>query len=100
MKKLLDHNTISGVGHVFHYDETTNEARITAQQDATPIIEENKRLLNDTPNKFGEGVRVAQIPMVVYHDLMKKGILRDQNELRKWLNDPENRFFRTHPGRV
>lgn len=100
MKKLLDYDTISGVSHVFHYDETTNEARITAHQDVAPVVEQNKRICNDTPNKFGEGVRVAQIPMTIYYDLMRKGILRDQNELRKWLNDPENKYFRTHPGTV
>lgn len=85
---------------MFHFDEENSDTRIVAHQDVTPIIEQNKKICNDTPNKFGEGVRVASIPLVVFQDLVKKGITRDQNEFRKWLNAPENKFFRTHPGKV
>jgi hypothetical protein len=35
-----------------------------------------------------------------YMDLKKKGILDDQVALKRWLNDPENRYFRTRPGQV
>lgn len=100
MKKVLDHDPVTGISHVFYYDNETDEATITAEQQLVPIIEENKQLYNDAPTRFGDTARVAQIPMVVYMDLQKRGILNDQVALKKWLNDPDNRFFRTRPGNV
>ena len=38
MKKLLDTDPITGIRHVFNYDETTDEAVITAEQDVSSII--------------------------------------------------------------
>jgi hypothetical protein len=71
-------------------------------QDAEPIIENNKRLynLNDgySPSRLTR--RVASLPMVVYFDLKKRGILDDPKAFSRWLNDPDNRFFRTAPGKV
>ena len=100
MKKLLDTDPNTGIRHVFHYDETTDEATITAEQDVNTVIEANKAHYNDAPDRYGEFTRVAQIPMVIYWDLKKKGILDDQVALKRWLNDPDNRFFRTRPGQV
>lgn len=71
-------------------------------QDAEPIIEANKRLyaLNDgySPSRLTR--RVASIPLVTYLDLKKRGILADKKAFKRWLNDPDNRFFRTAPGKV
>ena len=100
MKKLLDTDPITGIRHVFHYDEMTDEAAITAEQDVSDVIESNKRAYNDSAQRHGEWTRVASIPMVVYLDLKKKGILDDQAALKKWLNDPDNKYFRTRPGTV
>ena len=100
MKKLLDTDPITGIRHVFNYDEMTDEATITAEQDVSDVIEANKTAFNDAPDRYGEFTRVAQIPMVIYMDLKKKGILDDQVALKRWLNDPDNRFFRTRPGQV
>jgi hypothetical protein len=44
--------------------------------------------------------KVGSIPMSIYHELQKQGILQDEKRLKKWLNDPDNRVFRTRPGRV
>ena len=38
--------------------------------------------------------------MVVYYDLKNKGILDDPKAIKKWLNDPENKYFRTREGTV
>jgi metal-dependent HD superfamily phosphatase/phosphodiesterase len=100
MKKLLDIDPTTGIRHVFNYDETTDEAVITAEQDVSDIIEANKRAYNDAPDRHGEWTRVAQIPMVIYMDLKKKGILDDQAKLKEWLNSSDNRFFRTRPGQI
>lgn len=71
-------------------------------QDAEPIIEQNKRLytLNDGYSRSRLTRRVAQIPMLVYLDLVKRGVTKDPKAFSRWLNDPDNRYFRTAPGRV
>jgi hypothetical protein len=33
-------------------------------------------------------------------ELKQQGIIDDPKALRRWLNDPDNRYFRTRPGRV
>jgi hypothetical protein len=100
MKKVMDFDPNTGIKHVFHYDNLTDEASITAEQDVDHIIEQNKQLINEAPDRWGEWTRVAQIPMVVYLDLQKKGILNDQAALKRWLNDPDNKFFRTKAGTI
>ncbi len=60
----------------------------------------NKADFNDAPSRWGEGQRVASIPMTVYWELKRRGVVDDQGALRRWLNDPDNRFFRTRPGAV
>jgi hypothetical protein len=100
MKKLLDTDPISGIRHVFHYDNATDIATITAEQDVNEVIEANKQQFNDAPTKHGEWNKVASIPMVIYMDLKKKGIVDDPVAMKRWLNDPDNRFFRTRPGQV
>lgn len=100
MKKLLDVDPITGIRHVFNYDEMTDEATIVAEQDVSDVIEANKRVYNDATTKTGEWARVASIPMVVYMDLKKKGIIDDQVAMKRWLNDPDNKYFRTRPGTI
>lgn len=100
MRKVLDHDPNTGISHVFYYDDVTDEATITAEQDVDDVIEFNKAQYNETHGKFGEFCKVASLPLVVYHDLQKRGILNDAKAFKRWLNDPDNRFFRTRPGHV
>lgn len=72
-------------------------------QDAEPVLEDNKMRYNSVDertrwNDFSN--RVASIPLVVWWDLVKRGIADDEKALRKWLDDPENRHFRTRPGKL
>jgi len=48
----------------------------------------------------GEFHRVASIPMSIYSQLKAESKLEDQEYMKCWLNDPENRFFRVRPGQV
>jgi hypothetical protein len=104
-KQLFEHDPFLGLTRIWYYDEATDTAVIETVQDATPIIERNKTLFNQTDERKpwkedGLGTLVASIPMNVYADLAHKGITRDQAAMKKWLNDPENRHFRIRPGRV
>ena len=89
-----------------HY--TDNGYVIETKQDVTDIIERNKQEYNNSSTKWGEDVfdnKIASIPLTVVDDLNKKGIMRgfhvlDQKKFFAWLNDPDNRFFRTKQGRI
>ena len=92
----------------FKKHDTNNGYVIETTQDVTDIIERNKQEYNNSSTKWGEDVfdnKIASIPMTVVDDLNKKGIMRgfhvlDQKKFFAWLNDPDNRFFRTKQGRI
>lgn len=75
------------------------------EQDVEPIIEANKAQYNDPgrPDPHSGYRKVASIPMVTMIELMKRGVVSpggkilDKNAMRKWLNDSDNRAFRTRP---
>jgi len=71
-------------------------------QDVEPILEANKSLHADVDERarYGEWTRVASIPLVVWEEWKKEGDVRDPEFLRKKLNDRDNLFFRTRPGRI
>ena len=80
---------------------------IQTVQDVSGIIEANKREFNshDERARWSESNKVASIPFTVIDDLNKQGIMRgfavlDQKRFSSWLNDPDNRVFRTRPGVV
>lgn len=80
---------------------------IRTSQDVTDIVEKNKAEYNQgsVHDKWGDLTKVASIPLTVIDSLNRKGIMRgfaviNEKEFRKFLNDPENRFFRTRPGKV
>jgi hypothetical protein len=100
--KIFDVNPDLGITRTWHYNDETDEATIQTQQDVTAIVEENKNEFNqvDERAKWGEFSRVASIPLSLYYELKKEGKLEDQAYMKRWLNDPENRHFRTRPGEV
>lgn len=83
---------------------------IQTVQDVSGIVEANKKEFNtyDERTKWSDhafGNKVASIPLTVIDDLNKQGIMRgfaviDQKRFRHWLNEPDNRAFRTRPGVV
>ena len=101
-KRVLDHDPFLGITEYFYYDDDTGECRIEQVQDASRIIEQNnaQRNLTDRNTRWGEWSKVASIPMNIWADLNAKGITRDKAAFKRWLNDPENRFFRTREGQV
>lgn len=100
--KIFDTNADLGITRTWHYDEDTDQATIQTSQDVTAIIEENKNEFNqvDERARWGEFSRVASIPLNLFYQLKNEGKLEDQAYMKRWLNDPENRHFRTRPGQV
>lgn len=110
--RLFDRNELFGITRVSHYDEDNDTFTIETFQDCDVVIEANKRQYNATDEraKHGDGLaHYATIPLAVLEDLQQKGIYAPGKtniyhdggkRFRKWLNDSDNRFFRTRPGRV
>ena len=98
--KIFNIDPVSGISSYWHYDDTTDTAIIEKRQDVSGIIDANKAQFNEDHGRYGEWNKVASIPLAVFYDLKMKGIVDDPVAMKKWLNDPDNRFFRTRPGRV
>ena len=82
----------------------TGDYTIHTEQDVTDRIDLNRAIHADHDERArypGDGIhRVASIPMSLFMQLQKEGVADDPAAFKKWLNDPDNRFFRTRPGRV
>ena len=108
MKRLLSTDPVAKKKTFMHF-ENDGSTHISTEQDVTKIIDNNKNQANDyqkgqmignTQKHFQE---VANIPLAVYFDLKEKlGDPSRDPEARKkwkvWLNDPDNRAFRTGGG--
>lgn len=99
--RLLAHKPGSGVTTWFHYDDADQKFTLETVQDIKPILEDNQyENLNVTRGWKGEFHHVARVPNVVIEQLRKDGILQDRDRLKAWLNDPDNKCFRTKPGHL
>jgi hypothetical protein len=68
------------------------------KQDIQPVIEHCKNLAENKPGK--DFRHVAEVPMVIYQKAMREGWVKDKAKWKKWLNDPDNKVFRTWQGKV
>lgn len=99
--RLFDYDPVTGRTRLFHYDHTNDTFQIETKQDVTDLVMVNNEIAKEDVGKFADGMhRVASIPMNIYFELQRKGILKDKERLAAWLNDPDNRAFRTKMGRV
>ena len=83
---------------------------IQTTQDITDILEQNKKEYNsyDERAKWSDelfGNKIASIPFTVVDELNKQGIMRgfavqDEKRFKAWLNERDNRVFRTRTGVV
>jgi hypothetical protein len=106
-KRFFDHDPLTGITEYFEYDESDDSFTIQTQQDVSGIIALNQahmREFSSGKDRWGDGfdhrTKVASIPLNIYMDLKKRGVLRDPAALKRWLNDPDNAAFRTRPGVV
>jgi hypothetical protein len=101
MTKVL----IDGAGPVKTYwekDPSSDLNILTHVQDCEPVLERNKALRNYfdgyTPSR--EMRHIASIPLAVIPILQKQGLMdkgyriTNKVKFRRWLNDPENQYFR------
>ena len=85
-----------------------DELTVQTEQDVEQLIESNKKAYNNAETKWSDqlfGNRVASIPFAAIDKLNKMKIMKgynilDQKRFFAWLNDPENLYFRTKPGKL
>jgi hypothetical protein len=99
-RRFFERDPLTGAERYFLYDHSDDSFTIEQVEDVEDLVEQNKALANEDTGSFDEFHRVASIPMSIYFELKEKGILDDQAALRRWLNDRDNRVFRTRHGRV
>lgn len=107
MKRLFDHDPVTGVKQWFHMEDGADDFTIQTEQPVEALIEANRAAFNGFDSgrsPWGEAIgartRVASIPLNIYQDLKTRGVLADPAALKRWLNDPDNAVFRTRPGVV
>jgi hypothetical protein len=101
--ELFDVNPLTGTRKMWHYDADKDEATIETIIDATAIVADNQQKFNSFDEKAnwkGDMHHVASIPMALFYKMKAEGKLDDQAYMKRWLNDPDNRAFRTRPGEV
>ena len=99
-KRLVDFDPFTGIAHYSMWDELADAMHFIAVQDADAILDRNKAEAAEANRHYGDIGHVARIPMPLYMELCRKGIAHDRKKFTEWLNDPDNRFFRTRPGTV
>lgn len=101
MKKLLDFDPVTRSRTAFHAND--DEIVLHEVVDVSPVTEENKALYAaaDERARWGDGMgdRVASIPASIYwRKVHMEGM--SNKDLLKWLDHPDQRVFRTRPGKL
>ena len=99
MKEYIDKNPMTETNTIFH--ASGDDVAVETVQNVTDIIDISKEQYNDSAGeRYGLRAQVARIPTSVYWDLVRRGIANDKEAFAAWLNDSDNRVWRTRPGRI
>jgi len=105
MRKLGEETNWAGVKTSVY--EADNKLIIENSQDISTVLESNKSryAATDERAKWSEFEHIGWIPDSVIIELNRQSILRgyavvDEKKFKAWLNNPDNRHFRSRPGRV
>jgi len=75
-----------------------NRFGVFTQQDIEPVLDSIARDREIMPH--GVNKLAARLPMIVYEDLQRRGILDDEDDFKRWLNGPEAAPWRIWRGRL
>ena len=106
-KRLITSDRSRGT-EVWLHDNPEGGWTIEQKQHVSHVLEQNKKMRDDWQkgrllgNTQRHWQQVADIPASIYLELKNKfGEPKDNpKEWRKWLNDYDNRFFRTGGGHI
>ncbi len=84
-----------------------DEYAIQTVQDVSDVIAVNKEDFKDNAGtRFDRFLNhVARIPTAIYYALMRRGIIDERQDpegtrQKAWLNDPDQRAWRSRPGKI
>jgi hypothetical protein len=100
MKRVLTRDPLTGITTYFHHDPLEKKITLHDEQDVTAIVEHNKALQKESIDKKSDLWPVASVPYVILMQWAKEaGLELNSKEfgevVKKKLNDPDNRAFRT-----
>jgi hypothetical protein len=101
MKTLVARHADSGTHTELHFDDSAQSITVHNVQNVDAIIEQNK-IDQNSPHRTIEGIGrlSARIPMLKLQEIWEKTRHMDRDDkqrfLRRWLNDSENRHYRTN----
>lgn len=98
--ELFSHDFKSGRTVWHYFDGQAHHVRTDYQVDK--LLDLNKEAHNESLGaKWGDGRRVASIPLNTYFDQLQEAQnQQDTRYLNRWLNDSDNRHFRTFEGNL
>ena len=106
MKRFFSESPEHFIRRIQH-EHADGSGAIETFQDITETVAENKYNYNERSGTRWKHFinHVASIPTSIYYDLVRKGIINDRedpemNALKRWLNDSDQRVFRTRDGRL
>lgn len=83
-----------------HNDTEGGRVVIASEMECEALIRSNRARAENLKTK-GETFRpVASIPLPLAERMMQEGTFNDDDAMKKWLNDPDNRAFRIWGGRI
>lgn len=77
-------------------DETTMIQHTVYNPDAQIEINRQRQNMFNKMDKKAPLTLVAEVPEDLYWDLHRKGIVQDRKAYRRWLDDSDNRAWRTN----
>jgi len=97
-KRFFDADPATGITRYWHFKD--NGEYVIETEQRLDVDESNTRQRNMTDKRtaWGDVNKVASIPLSVYYRLKREGIADDPAALKKWLNNSDNRVFRTREG--
>lgn len=104
--RVLDIDPVARTKEVHHFDPDTGDQAVELIQDVSEIVEDSKGRFNmvDERERWREGFNhVASVPLSIIDKVRREtgvNLLVDREAMREFLNDPDNRAFRTRPGRI
>lgn len=95
MHRIFDRDTMmKRLDHFVHEDDART-FRIIEQQDCQPVIDHVQTLksLNVGERQTGDFRYVGSIPMTWFHELNRRGVLRDQKALQRFFLNNSRLMF-------
>lgn len=99
MARQLTYRNSDGVTRTLHYGDADRPGQVTVETsvDVEQLII-NNRALAEEQKPFSTNKILARIPMTIYERAFHEDW--DEEQWKRWLNDPDNKAFRVWPGRV